>query len=74
MVTGLKLQYEGDEMMKPITTLLIILAVIVVFSVIGFILSLVGAIAGLAWRFIFSPLGVIALIILVVYLLKNRKS
>jgi len=58
--------------MKPTTILLLILAIIVLFSVIGLILSLVGAIAGLAWRFIFSPIGVIALIILVVYLLKNR--
>jgi len=71
-VTGLRLRYEGDEIMKPTTILLLILAIIVLFSVIGLILSLVGAIAGLAWRFIFSPIGVIALIILVVYLLKNR--
>jgi len=60
--------------MKPITILLVVLAIIILFSIVGLILSLVGAIAGLAWRFIFSPLGVIALIILVVYLLKNRKS
>ena len=65
---------EGDEIMKPTTILLIILVIIVFFSVIGLILSLAGAIAGLAWRFIFSPLGVIALIILVIYLLKNRSK
>ncbi|MCL2663854.1 MAG: hypothetical protein FWE83_11105 [Oscillospiraceae bacterium] len=60
--------------MKTTTILLIILATIVLFSAIGLVLSIVGAITGLVWRFIFSPLGVIALIILVVYLLKNRKS
>jgi len=60
--------------MKPLTILLIILAIIVLFSGIGLILSLVGAITGVVWRFIFSPLGVIALIILVVYLLKKRSK
>jgi hypothetical protein len=59
--------------MKTTTILLIILAIIVLFSAIGLILSILGAITGLVWRFIFSPLGVIALIILVVYLLKTRK-
>jgi len=60
--------------MKPLTILLIILAIIVLFSGIGLILSLVGAITGVVWRFIFSPLGVIALIILVVYLLKKKSK
>ena len=58
--------------MKLSTILLIILAVIIIFSILGFILSLVGAIIAGFLRFIFGPLGVIALIILVIYLLKRK--
>ena len=60
--------------MKPTTILLIILAFVILVSGIGLIFSLIGAITGIVWRFIFSPLGVIALIILVVYLLKKKSS
>jgi len=60
--------------MRTTTVLLIILGIIIGISAIGLILSIVGAITGLVWRFIFSPLGVIALIILIIYLLKGRKS
>ena len=59
--------------MKPINIVLLVLVIIILISVFGFVLSLVGAITGLLWRFIFSPLGVIALIVLVVYLLKKKK-
>jgi len=59
--------------MKPINIVLLVLVIIILISVFGFVLSLVGAITGLLWRFIFSPLGVIALIVLVVYLLKRKK-
>jgi len=75
MGIGSRLQYEiGAEIMKPTTVILIILAIIVLFSAIGLVLSIAGAITGLVWRFLFSPLGVIALIILVVYLLKKKNS
>jgi len=60
--------------MKPTTILLIILGIIIAISAIGLILSIIGAITGIIWRFIFSPLGVIALIVLVIYLLKTRRS
>ena len=59
--------------MKTTNILLIILIVIVAISAIGLLLSIIGAITGIIWRFIFSPLGVIALIILVIYLLKTRR-
>jgi len=60
--------------MKPVNIILLILVIIIAISIIGFTLSLVGALVGFVWRFIFSPLGVIALIILVIYLLKKKKK
>ena len=59
--------------MKPINIVLLILAIIIVISVLGSILSLIGTLTGMIWKFIFSPLGVIALIVLVVYLLQKKK-
>jgi len=59
--------------MKLVNIVLIVLVIIILISVFEFILSLVGAITGLIWRFIFSPLGVIAIIALVVYLRMNKK-
>jgi len=59
--------------MKTTTIVLIVLIVIIAISVIGLLLSIVGAIAGFLWRFVFSPLGVIALIALIVYLLKTKR-
>ena len=58
--------------MKAINIILLVLVVIIVIAVFGFVLSLIGAITGFIWRFIFSPLGAIALIVLVVYLIKNK--
>ena len=64
---------SGRTAMKTKNIVLLILVIILTISVLGFILSLVGAITGLIWRFIFSPLGVITLIVLVVYLIKRQK-
>ena len=59
--------------MKPLNIVLLVLVIIIALSVLGFVLSLIGTITGVIWRFIFSPLGVIALIVLVIYLLKKQK-
>gem|GEM_PF-7097471 len=57
--------------MRPAAILFIILGVIIFISLFGLIFSIIGAITSLILRFIFGPLGLIALIILVIYLLKN---
>jgi len=59
--------------MKASTIILIVLAVIIALSIIGWIFSFVFGAIWLALRVVFSPLGVIAMIVLVIYLLKNKK-
>ena len=56
--------------MRLSTILLIILAIIILFSIVGLILNIVWAIFGFVWSLVFGPVGIIALIILVIYLLK----
>ncbi|MCL2425428.1 MAG: hypothetical protein FWD05_03720 [Oscillospiraceae bacterium] len=60
-----------EIVMRPAAILFIILGVIIFISLFGLIFSIIGAITSLILRFIFGPLGLIALIILVIYLLKN---
>ncbi|MCL2365584.1 MAG: hypothetical protein FWC75_00860 [Oscillospiraceae bacterium] len=54
--------------------ILIILAVIIGLSVIGFVMSLIGLITGMIWRFVFSPIGIISIIVLIIYLVYGRKK
>jgi|GEM_PF-2290654 len=55
-------------------SVLVLLAFVAVISVFILVLSIVGAITGMIWRFIFSPLGVICIVLLVVYFLFGRKK
>jgi len=50
------------------------LALIIVVAAVGVILSLVGALTSLVWRFVFSPLGVIAIIVLVICLIYGSRK
>jgi len=43
-----------------------LIAVIIVLAALGVVLTLIGALTSLVWNFVFTPLGVIALVALVV--------
>jgi len=60
--------------MKPVTIVVIVIVCLLALSLLGFVLSLIGAITSFLWRFVFSPIGIIAAIILIVYLVKGKSG